>query len=142
MAKRGRETRLTSRRKTTASPPIRGANAAQKYRTLPDPRMELVVTCEYTGRNHMVVRFGKAGDQTYFVYAQDSLHGDVIVMGSQLDAPKIFEQWAGYLSNRQAFVNSSPTSPDYFGTDVDLDELPRLLHEKLGITIKGAAWSS
>ncbi len=115
---------------------IQGDNAIGEYEKLANSENETVVECDYTGKNKMTIRLGKALDGHGYAYVHDTESGQRLMASSESDIPVLFQNFISYLCMRQSMVNSDPMSPDHFNIEPYPDDLVSLLNDKYGISIE------
>jgi hypothetical protein len=112
-----------------------GDAAVERFHRLPEPRTELVVTCQYTGKQSLTFRFGTAAEGLGYVYVEGSEQAPHLMTASGEDVVALFKGWIEFIEMRQSFVNPDPRSPDYFSPDAAPEDIPSLISERLGVQV-------
>lgn len=92
---------------------ISGPAAVHRHRRLASRAEEVVVECEYTGKNRATLRFGRTARYA-FVLVLQSGGCDRLVIQPRGEATGLFTYWFQFLEEKNAFVNPDPRSPEYF----------------------------
>jgi hypothetical protein len=114
---------------------VTGDAAVNAFCQLPETRAEILVNCHYTGKQTLSIHFGTIPDGRGYVYLEGSEAAPRLMTANGEDVAKLFKGGIDYIEMCQSSVNSDPRSPDYFHPDPDVEELPSLFAERLGVHV-------
>lgn len=124
-----------SRENSQRTEDLSGPAAVRRHQRLASRAEEVVVECEYTGKNRATIRFGRTARYA-FVLVLQSGGCDRLLLRPRAEATELFTDWFQFLEEKKAFVNSDPRSPEYFSFKPEEDRLRSLLKKRFGTEVR------